>query len=164
MRRGERAAGVRGLWRRAAAHLVRSLGGLRVSCQQRCHHRLRRLVLRGNVQRQLPTLCTSRWEVSSEQWCGAISPSRAAEVRARSAAGARCLQSQPLADEPSTASLPPLPMLGRPRRSAAEASHPVRGRQEGVCDDMFKCMVEHEATYGIFRLCAVYQQQLDHFL
>ena len=48
-------------------------------------------------------------------------------------------QAEPLADEPSAASLRPLPMLGRPRQSAAAASHPVRNRQEGVCDDMFKC-------------------------
>ena len=49
------------------AHLVLLLGRLWVRRQQRRHHRLRRLVLRGKVQRQLPTLCASRWEVSSEQ-------------------------------------------------------------------------------------------------
>ena len=47
VRRGVRA------WR---AHLVLRLGRLRVRRQQRRHHRLRRLVGRGPVQRQPPTL------------------------------------------------------------------------------------------------------------
>ena len=43
------------------------LGRLRVRRQQRRHHRLRRVVLRGIVQRQLAILCASRRKVSSEQ-------------------------------------------------------------------------------------------------
>ena len=142
------------------AHLVFLLGRLRVRRQQCRHHRRRRLVLRGKVQRQLPALCAPQG-VGEELRTVLI---RGQEERECSAAGVRCFHSQPLAGDPSVASLPPLPMLGRPRRSVVAATHPVRGTQERVCDEPFKCvMLKHEATYSILRPCARYQQP-DHLL
>ena len=47
--------GAEGAWS-CRAHLIRLLGGLQVRLQQRRHHRLRRLVGRGPVQRQPPLL------------------------------------------------------------------------------------------------------------